>query len=612
MTRRRMRRARDEAGAYAILYALLTLVLVGMSAFVVDLALMRESRASARSATDSAVVAAASALNPLDPSKTDPAEACVSAWRYLRAGIEGLGDGSSTCSGFPAAPVTCNAMTTPTTARWESDKYVVQVTWPVPRTSTLMTDPDVAPGSVTQATNAVFDGINPCDRVAVEVLHTRPTVFAGVLGLEEATTRSASVARAIQQGESKDVVAALNILEQTECQALVTSGQGSVQVNGVDDQAGFIAVESDGHSTGNTCNGQAATIAAATNGLNFIRADGPNGEVGGGLIQSYALNPSPTGNPSKAYNSGPIDPTPTVLGERYGAEPVLDIFNCTDGTCSAGGSDWIDQLEAKYGGSGPPAVPWSTGASWGEFKTLPSAEVPEFTCNGNASTPPIVVPAGNWFVDCPGGLKVAGLVAFRGGHVVTSGPVELGSNTACLAVNVPVDPASPSPTCPTADKAADPDTTSPAPATDSILYIRTGRLYKVSQAQLYLPRTFTYLGNGNTDLAGGSGALLMTTPDPDPATCDTAECKNEHFQKLVLWSEGSAEHGIGGQTDLVLRGVLFTPNAPSTFTGQAGQQQADAQFWTRTLEVKGQGTLVMAADPDASISRPLLGVSLIR
>ena len=82
--------------------------------------------------------------------------------------------------------------------------------------------------------------------------------------------------------------------------------------------------------------------------------------------------------------------------------------------------------------------------------------------------------------------------------------------------------------------------------------------------------------------------------------------------RLVLWSEGNSLHAIGGQSALVLRGVLFTPNAASVFTGQAGQQQADAQFWTRTLEVKGQGTLVMAADPDASVARPLLGVSLIR
>ena len=141
---------------------------------------------------------------------------------------------------------------------------------------------------------------------------------------------------------------------------------------------------------------------------------------------------------------------------------------------------------------------------------------------------------------------------------------------------------------------------------------RSGRLYKVSQAQLYLPRTFTYLGNGYTDLAGGSGALLMTTPLADEVACTTDACKNQHFRRLVLWSESNSLHSIGGQSALVLRGVLFTPNAESVFAGQAGQQQADAQFWTRTLEVAGQGTLVMAADPDAAVSRPLLGVSLIR
>ena len=103
----------------------------------------------------------------------------------------------------------------------------------------------------------------------------------------------------------------------------------------------------------------------------------------------------------------------------------------------------------------------------------------------------------------------------------------------------------------------------------------------------------------------------MTTPLAPPTSCDDA-CKNRHFRRLVLWSEGDDQHDIGGQSALVLRGVLFTPNALSTFTGQAGQNQADAQFWTRKLEVKGQGTLVMAADPDAAISRPLLGVSLIR
>lgn len=601
--------SRGESGVFAILYALLVVVILGVAATVVDLALMREQRTSMRSAADSAAVAGVAALNPIDPSKTDPRKACLAVWRYLRTGIDGLADGSSSCSALPTAPsATCSATTAARTATWADGRYVVRITWPVLATSTLMTNPDVAPGSVTQAANTAFDGDSACDRLGVEVEHSMATVFASVLGVAGATMRSASVGRAIEAGESKDVIAALNILEQTACGALMTSGQGSVRVSGVGDQAGVIAVESDGRSAGNTCNGQGATIQASTNDLNFISADGPAGP-GTGLIQAYALNPAPVGNPVKAYNNGTIQPTPAVLGERYGPQPVLDVFNCTT-TCVPGGSNWVDQLEAAYGGTNVPATVWPTTAALGPFRTLTSGDAAGFTCNGNASTPPIVVPAGNWFVDCPSGFQVAGLVVFRGGHIVTSGPVELGSQDACLAVNVPVDIAAP--TCPTADISANPDTTSPAPTGDSILFIRTGRLYKVSQARLYMPRTFTHLQDGHTDLAGGSGALLMTTPIADEPSCTTDSCRNQHFRKLVLWSEGTAEHAIGGQSALVLRGVLYTPNAPSTFTGQAGQQQADAQFWTRTLEVKGQGTLVMAADPEASIARPLLGVSLIR
>lgn len=610
MTRPRKPSRHGESGVFAVLYAVLVLVILGVAATVVDLALMREGRASTRSAADSAAVAAASALNPIDPSKTDPRRACRVAWRYLRTGIDELADGSSSCDVLPAAPLAaCTSTTAARVAAWTSSRYVVRVTWPVPATSTLMTSPDVRPGSVTQAANTSFDGDNACDRVAVEVRRTTGTVFAGALGISDVTIGAASVGRAIEKGESKDVIAALNILELSTCSALVTSGQGSVQVNGVGDQAGYVAVESSGRSGGNSCNGQAATIEAASNALNFIRADGPLGP-GTGLIQAFALNPAPVGNPPKAYNGGPISPRPTLLTERYGAQPVLDIFNCTGSTCAPGGDDWVDQLEATYGGTGVPTAVWPTSLSLGAFKTLPGPDVPDFTCDGNASTPPVVVPAGNWYVDCPTGLKVGNLVAFRGGHIVTAGAVDLGSNTACLAVNVPVDVATP--TCPTADTAADPDTTDPAPTEDAVLFIRSGRLYKVSQAQLFLPRTFTHLQNGYTDLAGGSGALLMTTPLADDPACTSDACKAQHFRRLVLWSEGSLEHAIGGQSALVLRGVLFTPNAPSTFTGQAGQQQADAQFWTRTLEVKGQGTLVMAADPEAAVSRPLLGVSLIR
>jgi hypothetical protein len=137
---------------------------------------------------------------------------------------------------------------------------------------------------------------------------------------------------------------------------------------------------------------------------------------------------------------------------------------------------------------------------------------------------------------------------------------------------------------------------------------------------LIMPQTFTFINAGSTDLAGGSGsALYMTTPLATgtplvPTACASTDlaCSFGIFHKLVLWSEGAADHIIGGQSAMGLRGVLYTPNAHSNLAGQATSAQEEAQFWTLTLNVSGQSELVMAADPDASLTRPTSGVALIR
>ena len=226
-----------------------------------------------------------------------------------------------------------------------------------------MTAPDVRPGSVTQIANASFDGTNACDRVGVEVQRSSPTVFAAALGVNGVTIGAASVGRAIEKGESKDVIAALNILEPSKCGALKTSGQGSVQVNGVDDQAGFIAVESDGRSGGSpAATGRAPPSRPRRTTLNFIRADGslgPGHRPHPGLCTQRGARPATRRRPTTA---GPSSPRPRCSTERYGATPVTDIFNCTAASCAPGGDDWVDQLEAMYGGSGMPTEVWPSSA----------------------------------------------------------------------------------------------------------------------------------------------------------------------------------------------------------------------------------------------------------
>ncbi len=596
-----MRDRRDD-GVYAILYALFVIVFFAVCALVVDLGVMREGRASTRSAADSASVAAASHLNAVDPAASDPRAACQAAWLYLRQGLPGLPDGSSSCvtAGYPTtaglAASPCTSATSPLVAAYAGSEWTVRITWPVPDTSTLMSQPDQAPARRTQSLNPTVDGTEPCGRIAVEVFQKQPLRFASAFGGGSASTRAASVARSIVTGGTSQVLASLNILEQSECSALTTSGQGSIDVNGAGTRKGIIAVESSGTASGNSCNGaQTAVISPSSNGNNFIHANGPGG-TGTGLIQDFAMNASPRGNPAKAYvNAANLSPTPTVLPDRYGARPVTDVFNCT-ATCTDGGGPYISDLRTLYGGAGAPAG----------FTTLPNATYPNFVCSGGASTPTAVIPPGKWYVDCAT-LSVSTTVIFQGGTVVTRGGVELGSSSACFVINVTAS------SCPSVVAAVGntPATTAPPPTGDAVLFMRSGRLYKTSQAQLYLPQTFTYLGNGWTDLGGGSGTLFWTTPAATSCGSDVV-CQYRAFHKLVLWSEGTSLHSLGGQSTLVLRGVLFTPNAASVFDGQGGSQQTNAQFWTRTLEVKGQGTLVMTADPDASVSRPSSGAALIR
>jgi len=484
-------RATDD-GVFAILYALLVLALVGTAAVVVDLAMLRESRASTRSAADSAVLAAAASLNAVQPNLNDPRGGCERAWKYLLAGLGGAGglaDGSSTCEAFPAVtvpPTACPAAPIVATSA-PSPGWTVRLTWPVPDGSELMTRPDLAPRSTVQAPDDAFDGLDPCARVGLEVVKTTSPIFAGVFGAGAAQTRAASVARGTEQGDSRDVVAALNILEPTRCEALTTTDQGAILVNGTGTDPGTIAVESDGLAGDESDEGNGCSAVIAPRGGSITA-----GTAGQGLIQAFALNPAPVGNPAKAYtNPGRLSPIPTLLPDRYGPAPVTDIFNCTSGACAPGGGPWINELKSAYGGAGAPAT----------FGTLPDGTILE-DCSPKSV---VIVPVGNWYINCPT-LKISTTLIFQGGVIVTAGAVEVADDAGCLAVNVPAT------ACPLVNSAVIPVTTSPPPTGDAILYIRSGDLIKKDNATLLMPQTFTYLGNGRTDMVQGPGSLLWTTP----------------------------------------------------------------------------------------------------
>jgi hypothetical protein len=623
----------SDAGIFSVLYVLLVLVLIGTASFVTDISALRESRSMTRSAADSASLAAASQLNILDPGKSAPRAACQKAWKYLYAQLSGLNDlSASACSSFPSNGIACNSATIPLSSLIQSGSYKVRITWPVPYDNDLMTHPDVRPAAgLTQSENTGYDGerTDLCSRIGVEVFRNNDFGLAAALGFTRADTRAASVARGVVEGDRQDVIAALNILEPTRCDAILTSGQGNVTIQGAGASAGVIAVESSGRdNSANKCpNNRKFVIDPAANPNNFIHVLGPGG-VGQGVLFSYALSGSTTGNPPDAFDlnrvtDGTISPKPTPMFETFGANPVTDIFDCKPAAprnCTKPAAPWITNLVSSFSGSGAPTSGYAgagPGYRGGSFTTLPGPSVPSFACTTGTGDPPVVVPPGNWYVNCDT-LSVGNTMIFQGGVIVTKGGIEAGNNTSCFVVNVATT------TCPVINPTAIPPNTVPPATGDAILFMRGGRLYKISQAQMYLAQTFTYLADANNpgpsqnkvDLGGGSGSLLWTNPVGSDCTSLTPPadqtCRDQRFVRLTLWSESVNPHSIGGQTGLRLRGVLFTPNAEFTYDGQGTQNQTDAQFWTKLLVVKGQAGLTMVADPNASVSRPTLGVSLIR
>jgi hypothetical protein len=269
-SRSRLRRTRDgDRGVYAILYAVLVVVLVGMSAIVVDIAGLREDRRDNRAAADSAATGGAEFLNPISFGGVRPKEGCEQAWAYLSSILDDLPTPSTPCSDFNGVTATTYCSTAaPAMIRAQrtvGDRTVV-IAWPVPRDDPATAadesqgylNSDVAPnpgGVVNQDFASERDGSDAgCDRIGVAIIEDRTFGLANGIGSGGQNTSIHSVARFNPDGGEADQIAALNVLNPTECASLVTTGGGKVLVgptveNGVIAGPGIIAVESTGLGT---------------------------------------------------------------------------------------------------------------------------------------------------------------------------------------------------------------------------------------------------------------------------------------------------------------------------------------------------------------------------
>jgi hypothetical protein len=312
--------------------------------------------------------------------------------------------------------------------------------------------------------------------------------------------------------------------------------------------------------------------ASCANGNKVIVDATGSAQITAGAIGMWALS---GGNTARAYDPADVgvgrafNPAPIAISSPVGRTAVDWRYNCTTGTaCPDPGPGEINTLVAADG-SGTPA-------GYTLWTSL-------YSCNAPSN---LVVPKGNWYINCPGGLKTSSTLTFRGGNIVAAGDITLtGSN----ALRINCDVATSTAACP-----SDPDDT-------TTLFFRAGGINKSGSATLTMLETFVYLAAGTISLSG-DGGLTWTAPD-DPTS---------PFDDLLLWSESTSAMTLTGSTDTVLEGIFFAPNAPLSLTGNTTGTGLGTQMFVKSASLTGTASLTLAPREDRSMKLGGSSSALIR
>jgi hypothetical protein len=358
---------------------------------------------------------------------------------------------------------------------------------------------------------------------------------------------------------------------------------------------GRIALDSDG-TVG--CGSSTSTILTTGNGAN-IHAYGspgcagelsPNTGAGCGVIETYAEGASGCNPPACSGADGTVAPTPSQITQRRTRAPFDWRFNCKasypasyeiDGCPDTGSSSsYIDDLvldTVNLAGANP-------------FEIYSD----HFGCTVTSSET-VIVPVGNWLIDCAP-LKVQGGLDFDGGNIVVDGDIEIGSQ-GFLRVNNANNDSNYSWISGSAATATEHS------AGAAFIFFRDGTLSKSGGGGLSFMNSMVYLSpTSGLEMVGGSGEMTWIAPTEGP------------FEDLALWSENEAEVKLSGQATLELEGIVFVPNAEVSFQGNGGISAVEAQFVAKKVSAGGNGSLQIAPVLDRSIAHPPTGsdIELIR
>jgi hypothetical protein len=275
-----------------------------------------------------------------------------------------------------------------------------------------------------------------------------------------------------------------------------------------------------------------------------------------GGISMWALT---TGNTAHAYDPSDVGqgrafyPGPVAQSAPVGRTSIDWRYNCSSSNaCPYSTPPYISNLVTADGGSGTPTgyTKWST----------------VYSCSPGS----LVVPSGNWYIDCAGGLSTNGTLTFRGGNIVSDGTINVTGN-GTLRVNC--DVANSTDPCPS------------NPASPSTVYIRSGGIPKAGNVSVIMHETFVYFASGTVNLAGNA-TLDWTAPEDGP------------FADLLMWTDSNTTISMTGNSNTTFSGIMFAPNAELDLSGNTSSNPLDSQMFVNNAKLVGNSTLAMAPHDD--------------
>ena len=371
MLRRLSRRVlADQSGVTMVVVSGSFVALIAITAFVVDLGMVRMHRSEAR-----VVVDAAATAGSLDVGEGNGQTGCATALDYVELNL-GANFSAATCSSLTSA---CTGSSTAATTTANDGQWKLTITYPVPDGDLLMTSSAI--GGTSQS--VVYSDGSLCERLGITLERTHDTLFGRALGQNQMVTEVHAVA-VTRASTNADTVVNLVILERYDCDAFVAEGSGNgtggifidvvVHPDGSISE-GYGTVDSNG--TGAGCEADGVIDIDCLNAI--IRADGPAGcsqqtgtHVGpGGLLvgkgcgRIQVLAPGTPGcNPPACTSSGTVLPDPTALGRRVTRAPIDHRYNCKASynfgvgweirPCPDTPDPKIDNLVTALGGAGTP------------------------------------------------------------------------------------------------------------------------------------------------------------------------------------------------------------------------------------------------------------------